>query len=150
MILLCYGTSLDHQFCSTRYHDLKKGEKLKELQEKQSLSESQLQDCETRKQEIMAELDKSKELMAKQNQLQRNIDDNLNYRKIKARVEKLGQEIESLEESMLKIGRISTFESEILKLSQERERLLSEVFINLMHIILTCLGNRELWSIDYD
>ncbi|GMP57446.1 hypothetical protein CsSME_00021541 [Camellia sinensis var. sinensis] len=35
------------------YHDSRKGQRLKELQEKHSLSESQLQSCETRKQEIM-------------------------------------------------------------------------------------------------
>ena len=75
----------------------------------------------------MAELNKSKDLMRNQDQLRRNIDDNLNYRKTKADVDNLAQEIELLEERILKIGGVSTFEADLLKLSQERERLLSEV-----------------------
>lgn len=109
------------------YYDLKKGERLQELREKQSLSESQLQSCETRKQEILGELNKSKDLMRNQDQLKRNIEDNLNYRKTKAEVDELTREIESLEERKLKIGGVSTIESELVKLSQERERLLSEL-----------------------
>ncbi|XP_062165203.1 DNA repair protein RAD50 [Alnus glutinosa] len=109
------------------YYDLKKGDRLKEMQEKQSLSESQLQSCDIRKQEILAELNKSKDLMRNQDQLRRNIEDNLNYRKTKAEVDELTHEIESLEERILKIGGVSTFEAELGKLSQERERLLSEL-----------------------
>ncbi|KAF3456639.1 hypothetical protein FNV43_RR01293 [Rhamnella rubrinervis] len=109
------------------YQDLNKGEKLKELREKQSISESELQKCETRKQEILAELNKSKDLMRNQDQLRRNIEDNLNYRKTKADVDELTREIESLEDRIIKIGGISAFEGELVKLSQERERLLSEV-----------------------
>ncbi|KAL5542789.1 hypothetical protein UlMin_010499 [Ulmus minor] len=109
------------------YYNLKKGERLKELQEKKSLSDSQLQSCDTRKQEILAELSKSKDLMGSQDQLRRNIEDNLNYRKTKADVDKLACEIESLEDRILKIGGISSIESELGKLAQERERLLSEL-----------------------
>lgn len=104
---------------------------MKELQEKKSLSESQLQSCDARKQEILAELNKSKDLMRNQDQLKRNIEDNLNYRKTKAEVDELAREIETLEESILKVGGVSTIETELQKLSQERERLLSEVFSNL-------------------
>ncbi|XP_052207378.1 DNA repair protein RAD50 isoform X2 [Diospyros lotus] len=109
------------------YNDSRKGERLKELQEKQTLSESQLQSCDVRKQEILAELNKSKDLMRNQDQLRRNIEDNLNYRKTKAEVDELTHEIESLEEKILKIGGVSTIESDLVKLSQERERLLSEL-----------------------
>ncbi|XP_038720675.1 DNA repair protein RAD50 [Tripterygium wilfordii] len=109
------------------YYDLKKGERLMELQEKRSLSESQLQRCDTRKEEILAELNKSKDLMRNQDLLRRNIEDNLNYRKTKADVDELAQEIESLEEQILKIGGVSTCEAELVKLSKERERLLSEL-----------------------
>lgn len=109
------------------YSDLKKGDRLKELQEKKSSSESQLQSFDTRKQEILAELNKSKDLMRGQDQLKRNIEDNLNYRKTKAEVDELAHEIETMEENILKAGRISTVETELQKLSQERERLLSEL-----------------------
>lgn len=109
------------------YHDLKKGERLKELQEKQAASESQLQGCDKRKREISEELNKSKDLMRNQDQLRRNIEDNLNYRKTKSEVDDLTREIESLEDRILKIGGISTIEAELGKLSQERERLLSEL-----------------------
>lgn len=100
---------------------------MKELKEKQSLSESQLQSCDARKQEILTELNKSKDLMRNQDQLKRNIEDNLNYRKTKAEVDKLTIEIELLEDRILKIGGVSAVEVDLGKLSQERERLLSEV-----------------------
>ncbi|KAL6185682.1 hypothetical protein ACLB2K_041810 [Fragaria x ananassa] len=109
------------------YNDLKKGERLQELQEKLRLSESQLQSCDTRLQEISAELGRSNKLMESQEELRRNIDANLNYRKTKAEVRLLTQEVESLEAEILKFGEISKFEAELLKLSQERERLLSEL-----------------------
>lgn len=118
----------DVWFYTTRYLDLKKGERLKELQEKKAQAESQLQSCDIRKQEISAELNKSKDLMRNQDQLRRNIEDNLNYRKTKADVDELARDIESLEEQILKIGGVSSVEAELGKLSQERERLLSEVF----------------------
>ncbi|KAF8028011.1 hypothetical protein BT93_E0810 [Corymbia citriodora subsp. variegata] len=109
------------------YHDLKKAERLKELQERQAASESQHQSCDQRKREISEELNKSKDLMRNQDQLRRNIEDNLNYRKTRSEVDDLTREIESLEDRILKIGGISTIEAELGKLSQERERLLSEL-----------------------
>lgn len=65
--------------------------------------------------------------MRNQDQLRRNIEDNLNYRTTKAVVEELTREIESLEEQILNIGGIPAVEAEIVKISRERERLLSEV-----------------------
>lgn len=112
-----------------RYYDAKKGERLKELQEKHSLSLSQLRNCETRKKEITAELSKSKGLMNDQDKLKRNIEDNLNYRKKRAEVEELTHEIESLEESLLRTGGVSSHEDDLVKLSRERDRLRSEVFV---------------------
>ena len=53
----------------------------------------------------------------------------MNYREKKAEVDELAHEIESLEEGILKIGGVSTFEAELGKLAQERERLLSEVLV---------------------
>lgn len=104
---------------------------MRELKEKQTLSESQLQDCDTKKQEILSELNKSKDLMRNQDQLKRNIEDNLNYRRTKAEVDKLTIDIELLEDRILKIGGVSTVEADLGKLSQERERLLSEVCLHL-------------------
>lgn len=74
--------------------------------------------------------------MRDQNQLKRNIEDNLNYRKIKAEVDQLGTEIETLEGRIPKIGGVSKIESELQRLTHERERLLSEVFSNLWVISL--------------
>nr|XP_016434876.1 PREDICTED: DNA repair protein RAD50-like isoform X2 [Nicotiana tabacum] len=109
------------------YYELKKEQKLNELQDKRSLSESQLQNCESRKQEISAEVAKSKALMQNQDNLRRNIEDNLNYRKTKADVDKLTCEIELLEDKVLKMGGLSTIEAELKRLSHEREKLLSEL-----------------------
>ncbi|XP_057429141.1 DNA repair protein RAD50 [Lotus japonicus] len=109
------------------YSDLKKGDRLKELQEKKSQLESNLQSGETRKQEISVELNNNKDSMRNQDRLRRNIEDNLNYRKTKAEVDELACEIEALEGNILKVGGISTFETELQKLSQEKERLVSEL-----------------------
>lgn len=107
---------------------------MKELQEKKSLLESQLQSCETRMQEIIDELDKRKDLLRNTDLLRRKIEDNLNYRKTKAEVDELEREIEILEENMLKIGVSDTIQTEHQKLSQDRQRLLSEVFSYVRHV----------------
>lgn len=114
-------------FTSTRFYNFKKGERLKELQERQSAAESQVQGCEARKKKIEEELNKSKDLMRNQDQLKRNIEDNLKYRNTKAEVDGLTHEIESLEGRILKTGGFSTFETELSKLFQEKERLQAEV-----------------------
>lgn len=126
-----------------RYLDSNRGEKLKELQEKLALSKSQLKICEERKQEISAELCKSKELMSNQGQLKRNIDDNLNYRKTKAEVDELAREIERLEEKVLDIGGMSATEAVYKRLLQEKERLLSEVMFTDHSLLLVIF---HLWS----
>lgn len=106
---------------------------MKELQEKKSLSESQLQSCETRMQEIIDELDKRKDLMRNTDLLKIKIEDNLKYRETKAKVDKLSYEVDTLEENMLKVGAVSTIQTELAKLSKERERLLEEVFSYASH-----------------
>lgn len=111
----------------TRYIESRKEERLKELQEKHTVAESELQSSETRKQEISAELKKSEDLIEKQDKLRRNIEDNINFRKTKAEVDELTHEIECLEDRVLKIGGISAIEAELTQMSKERERLLSEV-----------------------
>ena len=114
---------------------------MKELQERRAHSESELQSCDSRKQVLLSDLNRGKDMMRSQDQLRRNIEDNLNYRKTKAEVDELTNEIESLEEKILRIGGISMFESELVKLSQERERLLSEVLLNSVHITPIYLHN---------
>lgn len=109
------------------YYDLRKDERLKELQEKKSQSESEVKSCKIRGNEILVELDRFKDIVRNQDQIRRNIEDNLNYRETKAKVDKFASEIESLEERILKIGGVSTFETELGKHLQERESLLSEV-----------------------
>ncbi|KAL8136932.1 hypothetical protein V2J09_002933 [Rumex salicifolius] len=99
---------------------------LKELQENLLASRSLIQRCEKENKEISAELDKSKDLKRSQDHLKRNIEDNLKYRNVKAEVDNLTHEIESLEEGILKSGGISATEAELVKLTKERERLLSE------------------------
>ncbi|KAG5562086.1 hypothetical protein RHGRI_004959 [Rhododendron griersonianum] len=83
-------------------------------------------------QEIVDELDRSKELMRKQVEVKCNIEDNLKYRKTTDGIDELTHAIESLEEKMTKTVVVSTIEADLLKLSQERERLLSEVSMLLI------------------
>lgn len=119
--------------------DSKKNERLKELQGKLALCHSQLKNCKTKQQDISAELTKSKELLQGQGQLKRNIDDNLNYRKTKAEVERLTRDIESLEERVLSIGSSSAIEADLKRHSQEKERLNSEVLFIIVGIKKKCL-----------
>ncbi|WCJ33146.1 DNA repair protein RAD50 [Euphorbia peplus] len=109
------------------YNDAKKGERLQEMQEKLSLSESKLQHSEDKKQKISEKINADKGMLQSQAGLRRNIEDNLNYRKTKAEVDKLEQEIQSLEAQIQNTGGISTFVAELTRCSQERERLLSEL-----------------------
>lgn len=108
------------------YLNSKKGEKLNELQEKHTQLQSDLHKSKERKEEKSAELSKNKELLKSQDQLKRNIDDNLNYRRTKAEVERLTHEIELLEDKVLSIGSLSTIEADLKQYSQEKDRLLSE------------------------
>ncbi|XP_010274077.1 PREDICTED: DNA repair protein RAD50 [Nelumbo nucifera] len=109
------------------YNDARKGERLKELRDKLSGHEFELQRLKNKKQEISAELEKSKELRRSQDKLKRNIDDNLKYRKTKADLDELTCEIESLEDKILTMGGVSTIEASHKKAMQERERLMSEL-----------------------
>ncbi|KAG6431462.1 hypothetical protein SASPL_109541 [Salvia splendens] len=106
---------------------LNKGEELKALQAKQTVAKSNITKCQTRMNEIEEELEKSKDLIRSQAELRRNIQQNLDYREAKAQLDELTREIESLEDSVLKIGGVSKFESLLLKNSQERDSLLKEL-----------------------
>lgn len=101
---------------------------MKALQAKQTLLESKLTSCKTRMNELLEDLEKSRDLIRNQAELRRNIQENLDYRKAKAQLDELTREIESLEDSVKNIGGVSKFESLLLKHSQERESLLTEVW----------------------
>ncbi|KAG6428369.1 hypothetical protein SASPL_112620 [Salvia splendens] len=106
---------------------LNKGEELKALQAKQTVARSNITKCQIRMNEIEEEFEKSKDLIRSQAELRRNIQQNLDYREAKAQLDELTREIESLEDSVLKIGGVSKFESLLLKNSQERDSLLKEL-----------------------
>uniref|UniRef100_A0A0D9WUY9 Uncharacterized protein n=1 Tax=Leersia perrieri TaxID=77586 RepID=A0A0D9WUY9_9ORYZ len=72
-----------------------------------------LQQLKERTKEKSGELNKNKELLKSQDQLKRNTDNNLNYRKTKAEVERLTHEIELLEDKVLSIGSLSTTEADL-------------------------------------
>ncbi|EFH55616.1 hypothetical protein ARALYDRAFT_344958 [Arabidopsis lyrata subsp. lyrata] len=137
--------------CFTRYHDLKKGERLNDIQEKQRLSESQLQSCEARKNELAGELNRNKDLMRNQDQLRRNIEDNLNYRTTKAKVEELTPI--HLFSMMLRLNRcrgtVSVYESSIsknrveLKAAQYKD-IDKRHFDQLIQLKTTEMANKDL------
>ncbi|KAL9232743.1 hypothetical protein vseg_007814 [Gypsophila vaccaria] len=109
------------------YNEARKAQRLKEFQAKWSQSETQLQNCSQRKKEIADELQRAKDLKQNQELLRRNIDDNIKYRNYKAKVDELTDELESLERRQVEIGSAKATEAELLKLNQERDRLLSEL-----------------------
>ncbi|KAI3823111.1 hypothetical protein L1987_04540 [Smallanthus sonchifolius] len=110
-----------------RYEKENIPEKLKDLEEKQALEHSKLQSYNNKKQELSAEINKAADVVRNQDKLRRDIDDNLKYREVKAKVDACALEIESLEERMLAMGGSSATEAVLGKLSKERERLLSEL-----------------------
>jgi len=107
-------------------------ERLNERQERKSKSESQLLKCNQRKQEIEAAVVKIKAIMPQHALMRHKIEENIAYRKVKARVDELDRELELLEQRRVAIGSTMVIESELLSLNQERDRLLSEV------IFLSC------------
>ncbi|KAI3505731.1 hypothetical protein L1887_27931 [Cichorium endivia] len=102
-------------------------EKLKEVKEKQAAEISMLQSYKDKKKELSAEVDKASVHVTKQSDLKRNIEDNIKYTELKAKVDEYALEIESLEENILSMGGIPASEAHFGKLSKERERLLSEL-----------------------
>lgn len=133
---------------------MNKGEELKALQAKQTLARSNITKCQTRMNEIEEELEKSKDLIRSQAELRRNIQQNLDYREAKAQLDELTREIESLEDSVLKIGGVSKFESLLLKNSQERDSLLKEVWFphscvedySVSFLFQLLSANQDLWK----
>ncbi|GKA14218.1 DNA repair protein RAD50 [Tanacetum coccineum] len=102
-------------------------EKLRDMEEKQSLEKSKLQSYNLKKQQLLAEVTKTSDLVSDQDKLKRDIEDNLQYREVRAKVNECARVIESLEERMLALGGVSANEADRQKLSKERERLLSEL-----------------------
>ncbi|CAN0875270.1 DNA repair protein RAD50 [Linum grandiflorum] len=109
------------------YYDLKTGVRLKEAQEKLATSESQLECCETVKRQHSTELSVLKGKVEQQDKCRRDIEDNINYRKIKADIEVRTNEIESLEKKLLQIGASSKYEADLIKLGEERDILYAEL-----------------------
>ncbi|PWA83573.1 DNA repair protein Rad50 [Artemisia annua] len=110
-----------------RYEKENYPEQLKDIEEKQSLEKSELQSYKLKKQQLSAEVSKTADLVRDQEKLKRDIEDNLQYREVKAKVNECTLVIESLEERMLAMGGVSANEADREKLSKERERLLSEL-----------------------
>ncbi|XP_017234897.1 DNA repair protein RAD50 [Daucus carota subsp. sativus] len=121
-----FRTLLNQNSKIKEYNELKKLELLNNASENKAVLDSQLQNCNTRVEEISAELSKSNELLQNQAGLKRNIQDNLHYRITKQRVDELGYEIELMEEKIAEMGGVSKFEAEVDKLKQERDRFSSE------------------------
>ncbi|KAL2923297.1 DNA repair protein RAD50 [Bienertia sinuspersici] len=108
------------------YNEIKKAERLKEFQSRKSQAESELQKCEQRKKNISDELNNVQETRRNHELLAHTIKDNISYREVKARVDELTRELELLEQRQLEIGSANIYMTELKKLKQERDRLLSE------------------------
>ncbi|KAL8088816.1 hypothetical protein AgCh_038557 [Apium graveolens] len=122
-----FRTLLNQNSKIKEYNELKKREMLKVVSEKKAVLDSQLQGYDTRVQEISAELAKSNQLLQNQQELKRNIEDNLNYRRTAQRIDDLTSEINLMEEEIVKMGGVFKFETELDKLKQERDRFSSEL-----------------------
>ena len=95
--------------------------------ERLAMIDAQLKQSEKRKNEISAEVNKNRELLQSQAQIKRNIDDNIDYRKKKAEVEELAQQIENYEQKIIQTGDMSAAEVNLKKAMDEKQALVSEV-----------------------
>lgn len=68
--------------------------------------------------------------------MKHRINQNILYRVAKARVDELTRELESLEQRQVDMGSLEVFEAKLLKLNQERDSFLSEVFIIILLVVL--------------
>ena len=107
--------------------DSKKEQRLQESMERLAMIDAQLKQSEKRKNEISAEVNKNRELLQSQAQIKRNIDDNIDYRKKKAEVEELAQQIENYEQKIIQTGDMSAAEVNLKKAMDEKQALVSEV-----------------------
>lgn len=81
-------------------------------------------------------MERAREEKVKQELLKHRINQNILYRVAKARVDELTRELESLEQRQVDMGSLEVFEAKLLKLNQERDSLLSEVFIIILLVVL--------------
>ncbi|KAJ7547995.1 hypothetical protein O6H91_08G112800 [Diphasiastrum complanatum] len=102
-------------------------EKLKMVNDKLSQYSSQIKDLERRKDLLSSELSKSHELLRSQDQVKRNIDDNINYRKTLAEEKQLEREIEAIEEQAITIGELTTLEADLKKVLADKQTALNEL-----------------------
>lgn len=140
-IIFTFPSLLNSTIIYARIEKENISDKLKDLEEKQALEHSRLQSYNNRKQELSAEINKTADVVRDQDTLRRNIDDNLKFREVKAKVDGCTHEIESLEEKILAMGGISATEADLGKFIKERERLLSEVCGTLGHVVWYGMGN---------
>lgn len=118
--------------------------------ERLAMIDAQLKQSEKRKNEISAEVNKNRELLQSQAQIKRNIDDNIDYRKKKAEVEELAQQIENYEQKIIQTGDMSAAEVNLKKAMDEKQALVSEVieiwqFLTLFVHICNNSLNLFLW-----
>ncbi|EFJ05785.1 ATP-binding cassette transporter, subfamily I, member 3, SmABCI3, partial [Selaginella moellendorffii] len=95
---------------------------------KRRLSELQAQkdEEESKKSFCLAEVQRVNNVLAQQKVIERNIADNIKYRKLCAEEQKCIQEIKALEERMLAIGNTLDFEGELKKALKEKQHLMGE------------------------
>ena len=79
---------------------------------------------------------RAQEEKVKQELMKHRINQNILYRVAKARVDELTRELESLEQRQVDMGSLEVFEAKLLKLNQERDSFLSEVFISILLVVL--------------
>lgn len=79
---------------------------------------------------------RAQEEKVKQELMKHRINQNILYRVAKARVDELTRELESLEQRQVDMGSLEVFEAKLLKLNQERDSFLSEVFIIILLVVL--------------
>lgn len=112
---------------SNRFSLSKKEEHLRELNERIAKDEAERRGKADEIESLQEEVDKHNKLLGNKVGLQRNIVDNLQYRETVAAEKEVKEEIEKMEENLVRYGELPVLESDLKRALGELQHMLSEV-----------------------
>jgi hypothetical protein len=112
---------------SNRFSLSKKEEHLRELNERIAKDEAERRGKADEIESLQEEVDKHNKLLGNKVGLQRNIVDNLQYRETVAAEKEVKEEIEKMEERLVRYGELPVLESDLKRALGELQHMLSEV-----------------------
>lgn len=110
-----------------RFSLSRKEEDFRKVNEQIKRLEADLSEEDRQVKSLRDELAKVAASVGRQTELKRNIEDNIQYRKLLEEEEKMTRTIEELEEQLISMGNLHTLEADLRRANADLQRLLSEV-----------------------